>query len=764
MRKGITLHVAAILWCCSMLPLLWLTQLPELQRCWLAIAGALLSMMCLPRRWVIAPAILVIGASWGLMHAINAVDVVATYHNTRYTVSGDVLSLAFPENATERVLLQVTEVEGARLCYRCRFTLNLTDNQKRLAVQAGDRLVVNVKIRAVHANLNEGGFNRQRWGFAHQRMLNGRLLSIEQIERHASLRQKIVDALWPFLADKREKGLMIALLFGERVLVGNETTQLFKQTGVAHLMAISGLHISLSYLILRVLLMPLYWLLPLKWLQPVVITPVLLVLTGGYVWLSGMNAPALRAFYALLLWHGLRHIGWHWSRWQLFWVVVALLLCFDPLMVLSDSAWLSVSAVAALLFWSQWRGKSQGAMQRKLAWLQKGHDFLHLQAGLTLLLISVQGLFFQGMSVFTIVANLLAIPLVTFVVLPLLFLLLLTLFIPVMASVISVVAHAALLGLLAMLNTMTSGWLVFSLPMALLAALMPVVVLLWQLRCYRHLGGLALTLLLMSWRYGLYQERQRAFWRLDMLDVGHGLAIVISRGEQAVLYDTGGRWLQGSAAEQMVLPFIRRRGLTLEGIILSHDDLDHAGGLDVMRQAFPTSWLRRSGKGALPCVAGESWRALSLQFQVLWPQQQTERAANEDSCVVLVSDGQYRVLLTGDLGRKEELALVEKTRHQLPATLLQVPHHGSSRSSSAVFLRAVNAELAINSISRYNPWQLPSKLTLQRYHDLALPWLSTSDTGQISVIFKQSHWQVYQYRQDRADQWYNRPFGDESNR
>src|SRR5699024_6657940 len=135
-----------------------------------------------------------------------------------------------------------------------------------------------------------------------------------------------------------------------------------------------------------------------------------------------------------------------------------------------------------------------------------------------------------------------------------------------------------------------------------------------------------------------------------------------------------------------------------------------SGGLTVLQSVYPNSWLRSASLslGGMPCLAGKTWQWQGLQFKVLWPLKLVEHAENKDSCVILLTDGYHRILFTGDLEKAQEYELVRLLRYELPATILQVPHHGSNTSSSSLFLRTVQPQLAISSNSRFNRWHLPA--------------------------------------------------------
>jgi competence protein ComEC len=276
----------------------------------------------------------------------------------------------------------------------------------------------------------------------------------------------------------------------------------------------------------------------------------------------------------------------------------------------------------------------------------------------------------------------------------------------------------------------------------------------WLLTCPANL--LALVSVMILWLNAKAPER----WRVDMIDVGHGLATLISKNGKGILYDTGNRWESGSAAEMNILPFIRWNNIVVEQIIISHSHEDHRGGLDSLKQAFPFAVVRESSVNAqLPCLEGVAWKWQDLTFNVLWPEKPTDRPMNNDSCVIRIDDGKFSVLLTGDIEAAAERKLVSRYRHELNTTVMQVPHHGSNTSSTAPFLRAVSPQMSIASASRFNQWHLPAKKVVHRYQRAQLAWRDTAHSGQLTVRFYDDYWSISGLREQLFPRWYHQRFG-----
>lgn len=246
-----------------------------------------------------------------------------------------------------------------------------------------------------------------------------------------------------------------------------------------------------------------------------------------------------------------------------------------------------------------------------------------------------------------------------------------------------------------------------------------------------------------------------------MLDVGQGLALVVERHGKAIMYDTGLAWPGGDSAKQIIIPWLRWHHLTPEGVIISHEHLDHIGGLNSLREEWPALWIRSPLRwaGHRPCFRGQQWRWQGLNFTVHWPPEDYQGQGNNHSCVVKIDDGKHSALLTGDIEAKSEQAMLSHRWQFLTSTLIQVPHHGSNTSSSLPLVQRVEGTLALASAARYNAWRFPSKHVVGRYTKEGYSWFDTPHSGQISVSFSSHGWEIQRLRDQILPRWYHQWFG-----
>ncbi len=359
-------------------------------------------------------------------------------------------------------------------------------------------------------------------------------------------------------------------------------------------------------------------------------------------------------------------------------------------------------------------------------------------------------------------ANLLAVPLVTLLAVPLILTAMLVhLSGPeIVESLLWLAADRVLALLFWGLRRLPDGWLTLDARWLWISILPWLLVMGWRFQSWRHSPALCLSVLFLLTR-PFSRQPPADEWRVTMLDVGQGLAMVIERHGKALLYDTGPAWPQGDSGQQVIIPWLRWHHLQLQGIMLSHEHLDHRGGLDSVLQAWPQAWVRSPLGWAhhLPCHRGERWQWQGLNFQALWPLPGSTAKGNNHSCVVRIDDGRSSILLTGDIERQAEQAMISRYWRHLTSTLIQVPHHGSNTSSSALLIRRVDGAAALASASRYNAWRMPSYKVVQRYRQRGYRWFATPQQGQITVVFSAEGWQIHSLRDQVLPRWYHQWFG-----
>lgn len=673
-------------------------------------------------------------------------------------------------------------------------------------VQVGEHWYGELSLRPLTARLNTGGMDKQKWFFSQGITAMGKVKRAIKIKPNEQWRGILLQRALQKTAGLSQQGLLLALGFGERAWLLPKDKQIYQKTNTAHLIAISGLHIGLAMLLGIWVAKIGQLILPTRWISPYFPMFLGLVFACFYAFLAGFSIPTLRAIVALLVVMLGQQMRLFWNKWQYFVWVLGGLLFFDPLMVLSDSFWLSVGAVLSLMVWYQFVPFSQIKWRDKplnhFPWFWRYFlGLFHLQIGLLWLFTPIQLALFSGISLYSLWANLLLVPLFSLVIVPLV--LLATLF---NQAMLWQMANIILEKIVYLLLPLQSGWWVVSeremwginfaclcsfglflfilqykkiatprflqrlFPLSL--SVDPSINVYVFYRAYMIMLGFFCVI----WGKILCHMYSPFIWRVTMLDVGQGLAMLIEKNGHGVLYDTGGAWGRGENTNTMatleILPYLQRSGLQLDEIILSHDDLDHAGGIKVMHFAYPKARLTSPSKqndalnapifaSTFPkkrkCVKGMAWQWQGLQFQVFSPNKVVDKAKNDDSCVLLISDNTHRLLLMGDASWKVERRLIQ----DLPKVdVLQLGHHGSKTSSQWDFLKHTSPKIALVSAGRWNQWGLPSKVVMERLYAQHIPMWNTAQYGSIEVRFLANGIQIYPARH-RNVPWYQSFIGIE---
>ncbi len=585
---------------------------------------------------------------------------------------------------------------------------------------AGERWRLVVRLKRPHGTVNPHGFDVEAWllqnglratGYVRSGGHNARLDAfagrapdyVQRAREH--VRARIVAAL----PDARFAGVIVALTIGEQRAIPEAQWAVFNRTGITHLISISGLHVTvfaalaggLAYALAR---------------RSVALTariPARRIAVGVgvlfstfYVLLAGAQVPAMRTLLMLAVAAvgvmvarpGTAGIVWLWA--------LAAVLAWDPWAGLTPGFWLSFGAVGVLLYAGMGRLSSPPPPSRVARLLRGLRAAARTQAVVTVALVPGTLALFQQVSLVSPFANALAIPVVTFAVVPMA---LAAIVVPIDALWQG--AHAVFAALMIALDGLAAapaaawqqhappGWTV---PVALAGIA-------W-LAAPRGVPGRVLGFVALL---PLFVVRPAApapgTFRMTVLDVGQGLAVVVQTHGHALLYDTGPRYTdEADAGGRIVAPFLRAAGVRqLAGMIVTHQDSDHSGGALTLLQTVPVAWLASSlpeghailarrasdGAAALRCEAGQRWTWDGVRFAVLQPAPALYAAPaskpNDLSCVVRIDSDYGSVLLTGDLEARGELELVAREPSALKADVLLVPHHGSRTSSTTAFIASV---------------------------------------------------------------------------
>ncbi len=633
------------------------------------------------------------------------------------------------------------------------------------AVRAGERWSLRVRLARPHGNVNPGGFDLEAWllqqglratGYIRDESRNVRLeVFAGRLGDHVQrARERVRERVRRVLGDAPYAGVVTALAIGDQRAISELQWRVFNRTGVTHLVSISGLHVT----VFATLAGGLAFALARRSARLTLRCPARkfaavagVVAAGGYVLLAGAQIPALRTFAMLLV----AACGLWWGRpgtasivWL--WALVAVLLV-DPWAPLTPGFWLSYGAVALLLYAGSGRLRERRSQSMPARLRRNLADAAFAQWVVTVGLAPLTLAMFGQLSLIAPVANAIAIPLVTLVVVPCA---LAGIVLPVDACF--ELAHLMLVPLMQLLETLAAWpdatWQQHSPPVwTILAALAGTLWLLAPRGVPGRLWGLVAVATLFLVRPASVPE---GAFRLIVLDVGQGLAVVVQTRRHALVYDTGPRYTEAAdAGGRIVAPFLRAAGIgRADGLIISHQDLDHAGGARTLLQSVPVGWFAsslpddhpvmleaRALATAVRCVAGQVWTWDGVRFTVLHPtvDEYADHYAksNNRSCVVRVDSAHGSVLLAGDIEAKAEMKLLDTRQTQLAADVLVVPHHGSRTSSTWPFLRAVAPSFAIVGCGYRNRFGHPRANILARYAAIGARVLRTDHEGALTLDF-----------------------------
>lgn len=632
-------------------------------------------------------------------------------------------------------------------------------------LKAGERWQLRLELREPRGRVNFHGPDSERFYFADgiaaravvKKGGNERLAGPGRFDLQ-HWREQVLGMMSQEAGQAPAFRFLAALATADRRGLHKHDRALLSATGTAHLLAISGLHIGLAAT-LGFLLGRLTLLLTPPCLRPKigVLLPWLTAWLAAlaYSALSGFGVSTQRALIMLTVVTVVmlaRRVIHPLQAWL---VAMALVLLLDPFAPLRAGFWFSFLCVAVLMMLFVPRHGRVPVWRRVLL----------AQLGISLAMAPLGMQWFQQASLPGLLSNIVAIPVVSMLVVPLVLIALPLLWLPgqVAGHLLIAAGHITswlllflefAAGLQPDLLTATRTPGLLAMVMAMLGA---AVLMLPRGLPLRSMGLLLMLPLLLP----AHAKSGTAATRIDLLDVGQGLGVLLDGSDFQLLYDTGpGNGLAGedgwNLVDGTIKPMVIASGNTPDLVVASHADLDHAGGLERLQALYPDA--RYLGSYAKPrtglerCVSPAGWTYGNHHISILHPSAGLPYLGNASSCVLSVRGPQVKMLLGGDISTAVERRLVmEGLGHH---DVMVAPHHGSSTSSSGVLIDAVQPELALVSSARDNRFAFPHDTVLRRYASIGAEVLNTAQCGGIRITSDQDGVLHIQYaRRARAAIW-----------
>jgi competence protein ComEC len=766
-----SLPLIAVAFLSGMLALLWMPSLAD-ARLLLFICAFVYGLTVLSSRSVCC---IMLAALSGMGWAYNA----ASHHagmilplqlaSENVLVRGHVEGLAQDDGRAVRFNFLVREQVNSshpRIAGRIRVSDYRETKQN---VRPGEAWQLMLRVKPPHGFANMAGFDFEKWLFS-QRVTatayirespeNRRLPDLDRTALIDRLRARLAAHLATLLPTSSGRGLVNALATGDRRYISPQQWSVLQVTGTSHLMAISGLHVGLVAALVFLFARRFWSLFPaLAERLPAYKFAALCALAVSclYSLLAGFSIPTRRALLMLAIMSLLVFLQRRARFTDVLSLTVLLVLLFDPLSVLSSGFWLSFGAVVFILFIITQRIHGDSGLRQRL------NRAISLQWKLGLLMFPLTLWYFQNMPVSGPFANLLAIPLVAFVVVPLV-LLASFLFIISGPGVIEAALYKfADLVISFLWHTLAwfadvSGQLSWAVPAsgaAITALGLAVIFLLLP-------GGLGTRKLafaaVLAFIVPAGTSMQNGEYRVYLLDVGQGLATLVTTRNHALLFDAGPRFSSRfDAGSAVVIPTLRKLSVSrLDSMIISHGDNDHIGGMTSLLEAVEVGDVISNEKtrltGVQPCIDGTEWQWDGVRFNILHPLD-TGVSTNDRSCVLRVSSAYGSILFPADIEKRGEAEILTRHHDKIRSDVLVAPHHGSNTSLTEDFLDSVSPSAVLFPAGWMNRYRHPGRLVMERIARAGITSRVTGDCGALTVRFSAGGISIESQRDSGSGIW-----------
>lgn len=686
------------------------------------------------------------------------------------SAQGYIASIPSEDQLGKHFVFSISQLHDKNLLIHKNIRVHLTWRENNLQLHVGDQWKLLISLKRIHNTQNPGQFDFEAWALEQQLRATGKVLinpsnqllqhnnyfqPIDQLRQHLQLRVK------HYASSLTNTTWLLALMIGERSGATKYEWEILRDTGTNHLMAIAGLHIGLIVIIVNQCIMFLWKYFPTLALRvPTRHAGAIAALIVAWLYsaLAGFSLPTQRACIMLTLYIIMCLSRRQINSWYVWSLALLIILCLNPLTVLTESFWLSFSTIAFIIFGMQGRLAPCGYWWRwgRVQWI------------ITLGLIPLAQFLFHECSLIAFVANCIAIPWLAIIILPCCFLSsLLIFFLPSIGEIIIKFTDYNLSGLWLVLAKLSHSHLaVWHQPIVnYLVAVISI------LACIILLipAGLPGRLLSIVWFLPMLTckspEIRAGQVAISVLDVGQGLSVFVQTTHHTLLYDTGAKYATGlDMGEAVVVPYLQTIAVKhLDKIVISHGDNDHIGGLAAVTKNIEVSEVLSSVPEKIQfnnknfCLAGQQWQWDGVKFAFIYPTKENLDLNNDSSCVLTIDNGVHKILLTGDIEKYAERYLLKNNFSDLSAEILVAPHHGSKTSGLKSFIKAVHPKIVLYATGYRNRYHFPHISVVANYSEMKSTQLNTASTGLIQFFIDKNEEIVkpFLYRIDHKRYWYD---------
>jgi competence protein ComEC len=604
-------------------------------------------------------------------------------------------------------------------------------------ITPGETWEINCKLRRVHNFSSYNSFDAEAFYIRQNIYLRGTVKQAKKIADSpkfsqiiAKIRLKLKTELENIVNNQDTSSILTALLVGDKSNIQQDLWDKLNASGTTHLVVVSGLHIGLIIVLglLLAKILAFSRILPLRKItRPLISSIISLLLAIVYSVIAGFSIPIQRALIMSSVVLLPPFLGIKIKKVTQLLLAITIVHLIDPLCSLSQSFWLSFVAVSCLMF-------STHAVNSRHSQLIK-----YIQPQIVIFCIMAPILAYTGKSLSLIapVVNLIAIPLIGFLVVPLL----------LTWGIVNIIFAKSItwllwlpiksLSLFIYILSLLQKTNIFTIKLSFpteISAILAIIAAFFVITPNALLLKRFALFLILPALFPQTVTLKDSIAEISILDVGQGLSVIIKTKSHALVYDTGDKFPSGfSLANQVVIPALYHHGISkLDKIIISHADRDHAGGLVDLLSEFPADVVSSSkldiSQEIIPCKQGMTWQWDGVLFEML--SGGDAKTTNDSSCVLKVTANNQSLLLPGDISSTKEMQLSATV--DLSSQILLLPHHGSKFSSCEPFLDAVNPNTVVISAGYANRFGHPATETLERLAKFNFLVYNITNTGTVS--------------------------------